>query len=56
MAKKAGVKAGDALFFSAGEELAAAKLAGSARLRVGTELNVSKTEVFEFCWIVDFPM
>ncbi len=56
MAKKAGVKAGDALFFSAGEEFAAAKLAGSARLRVGTELNVSKTEVFEFCWIVDFPM
>lgn len=56
MAKKAGVKAGDALFFSAGEELAAAKLAGAARLRVGTELGVSKTEVFEFCWIVDFPM
>jgi aspartyl-tRNA synthetase len=56
MAKKAGVKAGDALFFSAGEEFAAAKLAGSARLRVGTELNVSKTEGFEFCWIVDFPM
>ena len=56
MAKKAGVKAGDALFFSAGEELAAAKLAGAARLRIGTELGVSKTEVFEFCWIVDFPM
>ncbi|MGI9231473.1 MAG: aspartate--tRNA ligase, partial [Methylocystis sp.] len=34
MAKKAGVKAGDALFFSAGEEFAAAKLAGAARLRV----------------------
>jgi aspartyl-tRNA synthetase len=56
MAKKAGVKAGDALFFSAGEEFAAAKLAGAARLRVGTELGVSKTDVFEFCWIVDFPM
>ena len=56
MAKKAGVKAGDALFFSAGEEFAAAKLAGTARLRVGTELGLSKTDVFEFCWIVDFPM
>lgn len=56
MAKKAGVKAGDALFFSAGEEFAAAKLAGAARLRVGTELGLSKTDVFEFCWIVDFPM
>ncbi|WP_400767336.1 aspartate--tRNA ligase [Methylosinus sporium] len=56
LAAKGGVKAGDALFFSAGEELKAAKLAGAARLRVGTELGLSKTDVFEFCWIVDFPM
>jgi aspartyl-tRNA synthetase len=56
IAEKAGVKAGDALFFSAGEETAAAKLAGAARIRIGTELGLSKTGVFEFCWIVDFPM
>ncbi|PWB82214.1 MAG: aspartate--tRNA ligase [Methylocystaceae bacterium] len=56
LAAKAGVKAGDALFFSAGEELKAAKLAGAARLRIGTELGLSKTGTFEFCWIVDFPM
>ncbi len=56
MAAKAGVKAGDALFFSAGEETPAAKLAGAARVRIGTELGLSKTDVFEFCWIVDFPM
>jgi aspartyl-tRNA synthetase len=56
LAAKGGVKAGDALFFSAGEELKAAKLAGAARLRIGTELGLSKTDVFEFCWIVDFPM
>lgn len=56
LAAKGGVKAGDALFFSAGEELKAAKLAGAARLRVGAELGLSKTDVFEFCWIVDFPM
>ena len=56
IAAKAGVKAGDAVFFSAGEETPAAKLAGAARVRVGTELGLSKTEVFEFCWIVDFPM
>jgi aspartyl-tRNA synthetase len=56
MAAKAGVKAGDALFFSAGEETAAAKLAGAARIRIGTELGLSRTGVFEFCWIVDFPM
>jgi aspartyl-tRNA synthetase len=56
IAAKAGVKAGDAVFFSAGEEGPAAKLAGAARLRIGSELGLSKTDVFEFCWIVDFPM
>ncbi len=56
IAAKAGVKAGDAVFFSAGEEAAAAKLAGMARIRIGDELGLSKTDVFEFCWIVDFPM
>ncbi len=44
------------MFFSAGEETAAAKLAGAARIRIGNELGLSKTDVFEFCWIVDFPM
>ena len=56
IAAKAGVKSGDAVFFSAGEETPAAKLAGAARVRIGTELGLSKTDVFEFCWIVDFPM
>ncbi|MGD9657506.1 MAG: aspartate--tRNA ligase [Methylocystis sp.] len=56
IAAKAGVKAGDAVFFSAGEETAAAKLAGAARIRIGDELGLSKQDVFEFCWIVDFPM
>ena len=42
LAAKGGVKAGDALFFSAGEELKAAKLAGAARLRIGTELGLSQ--------------
>jgi aspartyl-tRNA synthetase len=56
IAVKAGVKAGDAVFFSAGEETAAAKLAGMARLRIGDELSLTKKDVFEFCWIVDFPM
>ncbi|ULO23046.1 aspartate--tRNA ligase [Methylocystis sp. SB2] len=56
IAAKAGVKAGDAVFFSAGEETAAARLAGMARIRIGDELGVSKKDVFEFCWIVDFPM
>ena len=56
LAAKAGVKAGDALFFSAGDPDKAAKLAGQARIRIGNEQNLSKTDVFELCWIVDFPM
>ena len=56
IALKTGVSKGDAVFFSAGEEAAAAKLAGAARIRIGTELGLSRTNVFEFCWIVDFPM
>ena len=56
MAAKSGAKAGDALFFSAGEEMKAAKLAGAARVRIARELGLIDEERFEFCWIVDFPM
>jgi aspartyl-tRNA synthetase len=56
IAAKAGAKAGDAVFFSAGEETPAARLAGQARLKIGTELGLSKTDCFEFAWVVDFPM
>jgi aspartyl-tRNA synthetase len=56
IAMKTGVKAGDAVFFACDQELKAAKLAGAARTRIGTELGFSKPGVFEFCWIVDFPM
>ncbi|MBM3547129.1 MAG: aspartate--tRNA ligase [Alphaproteobacteria bacterium] len=47
---------GDAVFFSAGKAADAAKLAGLARTRVGTELELIEQRAFRFCWIVDFPM
>ncbi len=56
IAAKAGIGAGDAVFFVCDQEAKAAKLAGAARLRIGSELGLSKKNVFEFCWIVDFPM
>jgi aspartyl-tRNA synthetase len=56
MAETAGVKAGDALFFSAGEEAKAAALAGKARIRIGDELGLGNREQFTLCWITDFPM
>ena len=44
IAVKAGVKPGDAVFFACDQELKAAKLAGAARTRIGTELGFSQTE------------
>jgi aspartyl-tRNA synthetase len=52
----AGTKAGDAIFFSAGVEAKAAKLAGQARIRLGDELGLIDKNRFDFCWITDFPM
>jgi aspartyl-tRNA synthetase len=46
----------DGLFFAAGKEGQAAKLAGAARTRVGEQLGLIDPNVFAFCWIVDFPM
>jgi aspartyl-tRNA synthetase len=53
---RAGIKAGDALFFAADKTERAAKLAGLARTRIGTELKLIEQGVFKFCWIVDMPM
>ena len=47
---------GDAVFFSAGKAADAAKLAGLARTRIATELDLIEQKAFKFCWIVDFPM
>ena len=46
----------DGIFFAAGKEAQAAKLAGAARTRVGEELGLIADDRFDFCWIVDFPM
>jgi aspartyl-tRNA synthetase len=46
----------DGCFFAAGKEAQAAKLAGLARTRIGTELGIIEKDTFKFCWIVDFPM
>jgi aspartyl-tRNA synthetase len=53
---KAGIKAGDVVFFAAGKPEAAAKLAGAARTRIAEELGLIAKGRFELCWIVDFPM
>jgi aspartyl-tRNA synthetase len=51
-----GLGPNDGIFFAAGKEAQAAKLAGLARTRVGEELGLIEENAFRFCWIVDFPM
>lgn len=51
-----GLGENDGLFFAAGKEAGAAKLAGAARTRVAEELGLIEQGCFKFCWIVDFPM
>ncbi|ANK13331.1 aspartate--tRNA ligase [Erythrobacter neustonensis] len=50
-----GLGENDGLFFAAGKEADAAKLAGAARIRVGEDLGLIDESRFELCWIVDFP-
>jgi aspartyl-tRNA synthetase len=56
MADALGLGPDDGLFFAAGKEAQAAKLAGLARTRVAEQLGLIDQSRFEFCWIVDFPM
>ena len=51
-----GLGENDGVFFAAGKENDAARLAGAARTRVGDELGLIEQGCFKFCWIVDFPM
>ena len=56
LAAELGLGPDDGLFFAAGPEAQAAKLAGLARTRVAEQLGLIEQGAFKFCWIVDFPM
>src|SRR3546814_6969596 len=56
LAAELGLGPDDGLFFAAGKEAVAAKLAGLARTRVAEQLDLIDANRFEMCWIVDFPM
>ncbi len=51
-----GLKNGDAVFFVCGVPATFRPFASAARLKIGNELNLTRSGVFEFCWITDFPM
>ncbi|WP_037501726.1 aspartate--tRNA ligase [Sphingomonas jaspsi] len=56
IAEQLGIGPDDGIFFAAGPEAQAAKLAGLARTRVADQLGLIEEGAFRFCWIVDFPM
>jgi aspartyl-tRNA synthetase len=56
MRAELGLKDGDAVFFVCGVPAKIAAFAGQARDRIGAELGPTRTDRFEFCWIVDYPM
>jgi aspartyl-tRNA synthetase len=56
LAEVMGLGPDDGIFFAAGKEAEAAKLAGLARTRVAEQLDLIEKNAFRFCWIVDFPM
>lgn len=52
----ANLKAEDTIFFIADNESKAADLAGQIRMELGKRLNLIDESMYQFCWIVDFPM
>ncbi len=46
----------DTIFFIADNEKRAAELAGQIRTELGKRLSLIDEDVFQFCWIIDFPM
>ena len=52
----AGVGDGDAVFFACDKLAAAERLAGLARSKIATDLELIEQNAFRFCWVVDYPM
>ena len=52
----ADLKENDTIFFIVDNEKRATELAGQIRTELGNRLNLIDENVFQFCWIIDFPM
>ncbi len=52
----AALKANDTIFFIADNEAKATNLAGQIRTELAERLDLIDKTMFQFCWIVDFPM
>ncbi len=56
IAQLVGAKAGDAIFFAAGDRSASQQLLGAARLEIGKRCNLIDANEWRFVWVVDAPM
>ena len=54
--KIADLEKDDTIFFIADNEKRATELAGQIRTELGKRLELIDEDVFQFCWIIDFPM
>ncbi len=54
--KLADLNKDDTIFFIADNEKRATELAGQIRMELGRRLDLIDNDVFQFCWIIDFPM
>jgi aspartyl-tRNA synthetase len=51
-----GSQEGDAVFFVCAPKKEAERLAGLARQKIATDLDLIERNCFKFCWVIDFPM
>jgi aspartyl-tRNA synthetase len=56
LAEEVGARAGDCVFFAAGERASSQALLGAARLDIGRRCGLVDANRWEFVWVVDFPM
>ena len=56
LAKAAGAKPGDAIFFAAGPRTQSQELLGAARLEIGERDGLIDHDAWAFCWVVDAPL
>jgi len=55
IARRAGVAAGDAVFFVCEQPTRVAEPASAVRARLGADLGLVEEETYRFCWITDYP-
>jgi len=56
IAEAAGARAGDAIFFAAGEKTTSQSLLGAVRLEIGKRCDLIAEGTWEFLWVLDAPM